>query len=77
MNDIYKIETYCEKSKEQLADLIVKSGSQCIVRGWALITDHVFNESQTKKALHLVARITDNLTDDDLYSWSTASKKAA
>lgn len=77
MSHIYKIETYCETSKKQLSDLIIKSGGQCISRGWAIITDHVFNESQTKQAFHLVGSITDNLTDDDIYSWENANKKAA
>jgi hypothetical protein len=77
MSNIYKIETYCESSNQQLADFIAKSGGKCIVRGWAVITDYVFNEAETKKAIHLVARITDSLTDDDHYSWSQLSKKAA
>jgi len=77
MKNIYKIETYCEESKTQLAEFITQFGGQYIIRGLAIITDHVFNESQTKQAIHLVARITDNLTDDDLYSWEHAQKQAA
>ncbi|MDV7105343.1 hypothetical protein R3X26_13105 [Vibrio sp. TH_r3] len=77
MNNIYKIEAYCEASIKQLADFIAKSGSKCVVRGWAVITDHVFTETETDQALHLVARISDNLTDDDLYYWSMNDNKQA
>ncbi len=78
MSNIYKIESYCENSVNQLADFIRKSGGNCIVRGWAVISDHIFNETQTGKVLHLVSHVTDLLTDDDLYSWSvTYQQKAA
>ncbi len=78
MSNIYKIETYCEDSVNQLADFIRQSGGSCIVRGWAIISDHIFNEAQTDKVLHLISHVTDLLTDDDLYSWSmTYQQKAA
>lgn len=77
MNSLYKIETFCESSVKQLADSITKSGGQCVIRGWAVISDHVFSESQSDTVFHLVARITDVLTDDDIYFWSNAGKRVA
>ena len=77
MNNIYKIEAYCEASIKQLADFIEKSGGRFVIRGWAVITDHVFTETETNQALHLVARISDHLTDDDLYYWSINNSKQA
>ncbi len=77
MNNIYKIETYSEESVNQLESFIRECGGNCIVRGWAVISDYIFNDVQADEALHLVSRITDLLTDDDLYSWAVAYQQEA
>lgn len=77
MSKLYKIETYCENGVKQMADIIIQSGGKCVIRGWAVVTDHVFTQTQTNQVLSLVARITDELTDDDHYSWLEVNRQAA
>ena len=77
MSKLYKIESYSETCVKQIANLINKSGGQCVICGWAIITDHIFDEKQTQNTLGLVSRITDMLSDADIHSWSLVSKQAA
>lgn len=77
MNDIYKIETYCDTCVKQIAESIRAAGGQCIVRGWAIITNYNFNMQQTSQLLHFVSGITDDLSDDDKNIWSSRNSLAA
>lgn len=77
MRNIYKIETYCDTSVKRIEEKIVNSGGQCVVRGWALITNHIFDAHQTSQVLHLISRITDEVSHDDLKSWSDSVLIAA
>ncbi|PWI34870.1 hypothetical protein DI392_00895 [Vibrio albus] len=79
MPNVYKIETFSGENAERIADTIRQAGSHSIIRGWAILTDHVFNTTDTKKIFPLVSRTTDDLTEDDIYVWmqSLALPKAA
>ena len=69
MNDIYKIETFCDAYVTRIAEYINKSGGRCIVRGWAILTDHIFSLQETQKLFFLVSKTTDDITDDDIRAW--------
>ena len=69
MNNIYKIETFCESYVTRIAECILKAGGRCIIRGWAILTDHIFSLQETQKLFSLVSKTTDDLTDDDIRVW--------
>ncbi|PJC86237.1 hypothetical protein CSW98_11770 [Vibrio sp. HA2012] len=77
MSNIYKIETFCESYVSRIADCITKAGGHCVIRGWAVLTDHVFDAQQTQKLFPMVSRTTDDLTDDDMYVWMNSDRAAA
>ncbi|PWI35359.1 hypothetical protein DI392_03605 [Vibrio albus] len=77
MSNIYKIETFCESHVTRIADSINKSGGNCIIRGWAVLTDHVFNAQEAKTLFPMVSRTTDDLTEDDIYVWMKSARAAA
>jgi len=77
MSNLYKIESYCETSVKRIEESIKSSGGQCVVRGWAIITNHIFDNNQSNQVMHLISRITDELSDDDINCWSESALIAA
>ncbi|GLO60003.1 hypothetical protein MACH09_05110 [Vibrio sp. MACH09] len=77
MSNLYKIESYCETSVKRIEECIRNSGGQCVVRGWAIITNYVFDDQQSSQILHLISKITDELSDDDVNTWSNYQLIAA
>lgn len=70
MSNLYKIESYCDTSVKRIEDCILNSGGQCVVRGWAIITNHIFDDQQSNHIIHLISRISDEVSDDDILAWS-------
>ena len=77
MSNIYKIETFCESYATRIADCICEAGDHSVVRGWAILTDHIFSAQETQKLFALVSRTTDVLTDDDIRVWMNSVNIAA
>ncbi len=77
MSSIYKIETYCEACVKQITDCIEKAGGKSVTLGWAVITNHIFDSQQTDALMHLISRITDELSERDRHSWLKSTKLVA
>ncbi|WED22313.1 hypothetical protein L3Q72_02605 [Vibrio sp. JC009] len=69
MNDIYKIETYSDSCANEVSDFIVNMGGQCVVQGWAVITDYTFNSPACTQLLSVISSISDNVSDTDMQHW--------
>ncbi|WP_375752746.1 hypothetical protein [Vibrio sp. HN007] len=77
MSDIYKIETYSESCAGQIAGYINNNGGACVVLGWSIVTDYVFNSQQSLELLPSISCISDDVSEHDIYCWSTSTKVAA
>ena len=77
MSNIYKIETFCESYVTRIADCINKAGGHCVIRGWAVLTDYIFDAKETQALFSMVSRTTDELSEDDMYVWMNSERMAA
>ena len=77
MNDIYKIETYSDSCASKIANYINNNGGDCVVQGWSVITDYLFNSEQSLHLLPIISCISDDVSEHDFYCWSISAQKAA
>ncbi|HDZ9126384.1 TPA: hypothetical protein RUY84_002834 [Vibrio cholerae] len=70
MAALYKIESYSDEAARQIGGFITEHGGRCVVAGFAVITDHLFQHCDAFQVLPLVARTSDQLSEWDYQQFS-------
>ncbi|MDG3086238.1 hypothetical protein P7F88_09030 [Vibrio hannami] len=77
MSAVYKIETYSKECAQEISSFIAEREGDCLVHGWAIITDYCFSSQQSLDLLPLISSITDNMSEYDLHRFDFITKIVA
>lgn len=77
MSNVYKIETYSKECAQQVSEYITQHQGDCLIHGWAIITDYPFSSQQSLELLPLISSIADNMSEYDLHRFDFITKIVA
>ncbi|EEY99549.1 hypothetical protein VOA_000898 [Vibrio sp. RC586] len=77
MDNLYKIESYSDEAVNTIASFIRSRGGHCYIAGFAVITNHPFQEREAWRLLPLVGKVTDSLTAWDISQFETTNVNIA